>query len=212
MEVTGLPHRHTRIAELMPGDLLVCAITDAASTSIGGVFFTRNDAGTTRGHLWISASLANCAASKNGNRNETVCHGRSGHRRCCPLRVTIKRLLYHRQRGTPSTAPLASYYQNGRLTPVRAADITHVLRHTAGILHSNTGIHRDDISARSLRAGGAMALLCGKVDANTIKLLGRPLAPRRHCNERATARQGEAATLRCTWTFLQCVRTTSRSV
>lgn len=31
----------------------------------------------------------------------------------------------------------------------------------------------NDISARSLRAGGAMALLCGQVDHNLIQMLGR---------------------------------------
>ena len=29
------------------------------------------------------------------------------------------------------------------------------------------------MNARSLRAGGAMALLCGRVDADTIRLVGR---------------------------------------
>jgi hypothetical protein len=36
-----------------------------------------------------------------------------------------------------------------------------------------TGITADEASARSLRAGGAMALLCGKVDMNLIQMLGR---------------------------------------
>jgi hypothetical protein len=36
-----------------------------------------------------------------------------------------------------------------------------------------TGITADEVSARSLRAGGAMDLLCGKVDMNFIQILGR---------------------------------------
>jgi hypothetical protein len=36
-----------------------------------------------------------------------------------------------------------------------------------------TGIAADEVSARSLRAGGAMALLCGKADMNLIQILGR---------------------------------------
>jgi hypothetical protein len=36
-----------------------------------------------------------------------------------------------------------------------------------------TGISPDEVSACSLRAGGAMALLCGKVDNNLIQMLGR---------------------------------------
>ena len=34
------------------------------------------------------------------------------------------------------------------------------------------GLQCSDISARSLRAGGAMVLLCAKVDDNIIRLLG----------------------------------------
>ena len=36
-----------------------------------------------------------------------------------------------------------------------------------------TGLQYSDISARSLRAGGAMALLCGNIDSDLIKILGR---------------------------------------
>jgi hypothetical protein len=36
-----------------------------------------------------------------------------------------------------------------------------------------TGIIPDEVSARLLRAGGAMALICGKVDKNLIQMIGR---------------------------------------
>jgi hypothetical protein len=36
-----------------------------------------------------------------------------------------------------------------------------------------TGVQAHEISARSLRAGGAMALLCGKVDFDLFRILGR---------------------------------------
>jgi hypothetical protein len=35
------------------------------------------------------------------------------------------------------------------------------------------GFNADDVSARSCRAGGAMALLCGRVDTSIIQLVGR---------------------------------------
>jgi hypothetical protein len=37
----------------------------------------------------------------------------------------------------------------------------------------HTCISADEVSARSLRAGGAMFLLCGKVDINLIQILDR---------------------------------------
>jgi hypothetical protein len=36
-----------------------------------------------------------------------------------------------------------------------------------------TGIIPDEVSAHSLRAGGAMALPCGKVNKNLIQMVGR---------------------------------------
>ena len=36
-----------------------------------------------------------------------------------------------------------------------------------------TGIHPHEISARSLCAGGAMALLCARINSNIIRLVGR---------------------------------------
>ena len=43
--------------------------------------------------------------------------------------------------------------------------------HTAVYFHQ-TGVHPSNYSARSLGAGGAMALLAGKCDNNIIKLMG----------------------------------------
>ena len=43
----------------------------------------------------------------------------------------------------------------------------------AALCRSLTGVDASEYSARSLRAGGAMALLCGRVDDCTIKLLAR---------------------------------------
>ena len=52
-------------------------------------------------------------------------------------------------------------------------DITKAMR-TIIIFHdSQFGLTQSDISARSMRAGGAMALLLAGVPGDTIKLLGR---------------------------------------
>jgi hypothetical protein len=51
--------------------------------------------------------------------------------------------------------------------------ITNALRHAARDLQRSTGINPDRISARSLRPGGATALLCSDTDPNIIQLLGR---------------------------------------
>jgi hypothetical protein len=61
----------------------------------------------------------------------------------------------------------------GKCQPVTAADITGTLRLACATVGPTLGLLPSDISARSLRAGGAMALLCAKVDMDIIRLLGR---------------------------------------
>lgn len=110
---------------------------------------------------------------KNGVRNEHIVHGRSMHQHCCPVLATVRRLLHHRANNSPEATPLASYYQGGKRHLIRAKDVTDTLKNAAAVTSSTTGIRSAEITARSLRAGGAMALLCGKTDKDVIKLVGR---------------------------------------
>jgi len=51
--------------------------------------------------------------------------------------------------------------------------LTKQLRLTVTTMGASYGILPNDISIRSLRSSGAMALLCARVDTNTIRLLSR---------------------------------------
>jgi hypothetical protein len=119
-----------------------------------------------------SASLV-FTNQKNGVRGEVVNHATSGASHCCPVRALARRAIHLRENDAPANAPLASYYSNGRRRAIRSADIMDALRAAARITGNELGIIPEDISARSLRAGGAMALLCAQVDSDIIKLLGR---------------------------------------
>lgn len=111
---------------------------------------------------------------KNGVGNETISHGRSSHELCCPVRASIRLLLYHRQHQTAIDKPIASYYSSPtRLVRITAKDVSTCLTTAATILQPSTGINPAELTARSLRAGGAMALLCANVDFDSIKLVGR---------------------------------------
>ena len=59
------------------------------------------------------------------------------------------------------------------MTAVSAANITEALRIAVAMQGPTVGFLPEDISARALRAGGAMALLCAQVDSDLIRLLGR---------------------------------------
>jgi len=110
---------------------------------------------------------------KNGVRGEALGQGASGHHLCCPVQASLRRLLHHRQHHSPLDIPLAKYYHANSLYGVLSKDITSALRMATASVGHTVGFTAQDISARSLRAGGAMALLCADVDPDIIRLLGR---------------------------------------
>jgi hypothetical protein len=58
-----------------------------------------------------------------------------------------------------------------RKRAIKAQDITSLLCQAVRLIGSDVGLCGDNVSAHSLRAGGAMALLCAQVDDNIIKLI-----------------------------------------
>jgi hypothetical protein len=112
---------------------------------------------------------------KNSVRGEIIGLGRSGDATFCPVRAAARRILHLRQAGAPATQPLASYQHpvTQRLRRITPQELTHILRLAAQLLGPQYGFLPKDISARSLRASGAMALLCANVDTDRIRLIGR---------------------------------------
>jgi hypothetical protein len=68
---------------------------------------------------------------------------------------------------------LASYHLTKRRTAIKPKDVTETLRHAMRLNFHRTGIKAADISARSLRADGAMSVFFGEIDINTIRFMGR---------------------------------------
>lgn len=112
---------------------------------------------------------------KNGVRGEVIGLSRSGDFSLCPVLATIRRIMHLRTHNAPLHTPLAVYFTLGSERPrlIKPADITTALRCSTAVLGPGLGFNPSDISARSLRAAGAMALLCAKVDTDIIRLLGR---------------------------------------
>jgi hypothetical protein len=110
---------------------------------------------------------------KNGTRDEKLVQGLSGDSKCCPVTATARRIKYHRSKHSKQTISIASYYRAHHRTNIRAKDITDTLRHAMTMNYHRTGINANEISARSLRAGGAMARMCRKIDLNNIRMMGR---------------------------------------
>ena len=114
---------------------------------------------------------------KNGVRGETIGHDRSGHPTLCPVGALTRRLLHLRTAGAVPTTPLNAF-RSSVTAPwqfILPADVTALLRRAERLLPpSLSDFSANDISARSTRAGGAsMAMLCGGIDSDRIRLIGR---------------------------------------
>jgi hypothetical protein len=110
---------------------------------------------------------------KNGVRGELVGLNRSGDPRWCPVLAAVNRVLHLRLHGAAANTPIYSYCQQGTWQFVTSALLTKHLRAAATAFGANCGIAATDVSVRSLRSSGAMALLCAAVDTDIIRLLGR---------------------------------------
>jgi len=112
---------------------------------------------------------------KNGVKGEVITHGRSGDPLTCPVRALVRRVRYLVGRDASPDTPLCTYYShNNRMHRVTSANVTAALRAGIIIVGPDTlDIQPNEIDARSLRAGGATALLNAGIDHDTIQLLGR---------------------------------------
>ena len=111
---------------------------------------------------------------KNGVYNETIGHGRSGHPFLCPVLSLVARVVAIRAFQAPPSTPVNAYRArlSGSTQYVHARDLTRRLRN-ALVIFPDPAINPADISARSTRPGGAMALLCAGVGADRLRMVGR---------------------------------------
>lgn len=132
-------------------NLFMCSLNDIRAATHASVFFD---------------------TQKNRTRGEQLAHGRSGHTVACPVHTMIHRILHLQLNNATPDTPLCAAFHNGAWVHVTSALLTARLKVSAAA-QPHLGIEPDDITARSARAGGAMALLCGRVDHDVMKLVGR---------------------------------------
>jgi hypothetical protein len=146
LQDVGLSIGHRRL------DPIHCPLNDLLAASFGSVTFT---------------------SQKNGVRGETIGHGRSGHPTLCPVHALVRRVQQLRLDGATPVTPLNAYKTpDGTWQYVLPADVTALLRSAVALL-PHTDLAARDFTARCTRAGGAMALLCGGIGADRIRLIGR---------------------------------------
>ena len=123
-------------------------------------------------HAATSVSLT-FTTQKNGIPNEVIRLGRTGDPFLCPVMAIARRIIHLRRANAPPTTPLSRVFDGANILHVTPSLITKTLRDAINFIGFDLGFLPHEVSARSLRAGGATALLCAKVDPNIIQLLGR---------------------------------------
>jgi hypothetical protein len=111
---------------------------------------------------------------KNAVRGELISHAPTAHPLLCPCKALARVAAHLRAHSCLPETPICTYYDGaGEPQLAKPQLITNALRHSATALEHLTGISAKLLSARSLRPGGATALLCAGIDPNVIQLLGR---------------------------------------
>jgi hypothetical protein len=114
---------------------------------------------------------------KNAVRGEQVGHRANTDPFFCPAKALGRIALRLRRDGARPDTPICSHYnhhsKHQAWHTVKPQYITNALRYSAAALEPTTGIPPHLLSARSLRPGGATALLCAGIDSDHIQLLGR---------------------------------------
>ena len=125
--------------------------------------------------LQISHTTLEFSDQKNCVRGEKVGHAATDDPFFCPCKAAGRLALHLQHHNAAPETPLhhhVSPYDN-QWYDVPPRFITNALRHAALQVQDETGIDPALISARSLRPGGATALLCAGIDSDAIQLLGR---------------------------------------
>jgi hypothetical protein len=110
---------------------------------------------------------------KNGTNGEVITHGLITNDLACPVKATVRHIFQLRQHKATKDTPITSYFQNGKYIAIKATNVTQALRMVTIATEHQTGLKYSDIIARTLCSGGAMALVCGRIDHNTIRMIGR---------------------------------------
>ena len=108
-------------------------------------------------------------------QGEKIGHETTGDTLLCPKKVLRRQVAHLRHHGAPADTHIACFKTpRGSWTNVSLSMITDHLKATVKLLaETHLGFTHKYVSARSLQAAGAMALLCSGVDTDIISLIER---------------------------------------
>jgi len=92
---------------------------------------------------------------------------------CCATKAIPRRVLHLREHNALPDIPLCCFWRHGHWYTITCAIVTDALHQSVAVLGPSIGLLPEDVSSKSLRAGGTMAMLCAGIDTNRTQLLGR---------------------------------------
>ena len=116
---------------------------------------------------------------KNGVRGENISHCANTDPFYCPAKALARIVQRLRLHNAPPDTPTYRFwnpYKSGGRENIKIRNITYALRWAAQSVEDRTGVPFSLLSCRSLRPGGATALLVAGVDVDAIQLLGHWLS------------------------------------
>ena len=116
----------------------------------------------------------NFTTQKNGEKDEAITHGDTSDPILSPVAAVRRRVRHLRLHHAPAETPLYTVFlPDGTTKNILSSYLTQELRYSCSQLSDVLGISPREVSARALRAGGAMALIRAKIDPSLVKLMGR---------------------------------------
>ena len=139
--------------------------------SVGRTVFDTSTA--TDNDLAATFVILTFSTQKNDVRGEKIGHGATGDPLLCPKKALYRRVMHLTQQDSPANIPLARFKSpRGHWINVTPNKITAHLKATVKLFAgTQLGFTHHDVSARPLRAAGAIDLLCLGVDHNIISLI-----------------------------------------
>ena len=112
---------------------------------------------------------------KNAVKGEQIGHAATNDDFFCGAKALGRIVHRYLQHGAPPDTPICRHYNPADQSwyDIKSRHITNALRHGAELCRSTTGIDPALLSARSLRPGGATALMMADIDTDHICLMGR---------------------------------------
>ena len=114
--------------------------------------------------LMATCAMMEFTDQKNSRRGEKITQCHSGHEVASAPRAIARQVIHLRNNGAAPDTPLCAYRHNARWYLVTPPMLTNLLRQAAARVGTPYGVAPEDISAWSLRASGAMAMLCAGID------------------------------------------------